>query len=184
MRITKVYTKQGDDGRTQLVSGKRVWKDSYRIEAYGTVDELNSLIGVCRSFCDDTEVDALLKRIQNDLFVVGADLATPSSLKDALRLSQERISWLEQTIDELNPKLAPLKDFVLPSGSKLASFLHLARTVCRRAERRVVSLMKCEDANPNVLVYLNRLSDLLFVLARYVNLKQGIEEELVDWHGK
>ncbi len=181
MRITRVYTRQGDDGRTQLVSGDRVWKDSTRVEAYGEVDELNSLIGFARSFIDDEKVDSMLREIQNDLFKVGADLATPLSFERAIRVSPEMVDKLEKWIDELNASLEPLKDFILPSGSKAGSLLHYARTVCRRAERRVVSLMKEEEINLPALKYLNRLSDLLFVLARYVNKLDGQKEDLVQW---
>ncbi len=181
MRITRVYTRQGDDGKTQLVSGDRVWKDSARVEAYGEVDELNSLIGFARSFIDNEKVDSMLREIQNDLFKVGADLATPMSFEKAIRVSSEMVDKLEKWIDELNASLEPLKDFILPSGSKAGSLLHYARTVCRRAERRVVSLMKEEEINPPALKYLNRLSDLLFVLARYVNKLDGQKEDLVQW---
>ncbi len=181
MRITRVYTRQGDDGKTQLVSGNRVWKDSSRVEAYGEVDELNSLIGFVRSFVEDEKVDSMLREIQNDLFRVGADLATPMDFDKAIRVSPDMVDKLERWIDELNSTLEPLKDFILPSGSKAGSLLHYARTVCRRAERRVVSLMRDEEINPPALRYLNRLSDLLFVLARYVNRLDGQGEDLVQW---
>ena len=181
MRITRVYTRQGDEGRTQLVSGERVWKDSARVEAYGEVDELNSLIGFARSFISYEEVDRILREVQNDLFKVGADLATPMDFDRAIRVSEEMVSRLERWIDEINGNLEPLKDFILPSGSKGGSLLHYARTVCRRAERKVITLMKAEEINKQAMVYLNRLSDLLFVLARYVNKLDGQEEELVKW---
>ena len=181
MRITRVYTRQGDEGKTQLVTGERVWKDSARVEAYGEVDELNSLIGFARSFISYEEVDRILREVQNDLFRVGADLATPMDFDRAIRVSKEMVSRLEKWIDGINENLEPLRDFILPSGSKGGSLLHYARTVCRRAERKVITLMREEEINKQAMVYLNRLSDLLFVLARYVNKLDGQEEELVRW---
>ncbi len=181
MRITRVYTRQGDDGRTQIVSGERVWKDSVRVEAYGEVDELNSLIGFARSYIGDGKADSILREVQNDLFKVGSDLATPMTFERAIRVSPDMVEKLEKWIDELNSTLEPLRDFILPSGSKAGALLHYARTVCRRAERRVVSLMKEEEVNPSALKYVNRLSDLLFVMARYVNRLDGEKEDLVQW---
>ncbi len=181
MRITRVYTRQGDDGRTQIVSGERVWKDSVRVEAYGEVDELNSLIGFARSYVGDKRADSILREVQNDLFKVGSDLATPMTFERAVRVSPDMVEKLEKWIDELNSTLEPLRDFILPSGSKAGALLHYARTVCRRAERRVVSLMKEEEVNPSALKYINRLSDLLFVMARYVNRLDGEKEDLVQW---
>ncbi len=181
MRITRVYTKQGDDGKTQLVSGERVYKDSSRVWAYGDVDELNSFIGYLRIKLNNTEIDEKLKVIQNDLFIIGADLATPLSFEKALRLSEEKIKIIENWIDEYNSKLEPLKDFILPYGNEIISLCHICRTICRRAERSVVRLMKEEEINKNVLIYLNRLSDFLFVLARYIARLENVNENFVEW---
>ncbi|MEO0151208.1 MAG: cob(I)yrinic acid a,c-diamide adenosyltransferase [candidate division WOR-3 bacterium] len=181
MRITKVYTKQGDDGKTQLVDGSRVYKDSSRVWAYGDVDELNSFIGYLRSILKNQEIDEKLKIIQNDLFIIGADLATPLTFQKALRLNEEKIKIIENWIDEYNQHLEPLKDFIIPYGNEKVSLCHICRTVCRRAERSVVKLMKEEEINKNVLIYLNRLSDFFFVLARYIAKIENINEEFVSW---
>ena len=167
----KIYTKTGDKGETSLFGGKRVPKDSLRIEAYGTVDELNSIIGVCRSLTPAKEIDSILEEIQNDLFTLGADLATPqdSQSKAVKRIQASDTSRLEQHIDAVEPKLEPLKSFILPGGSQLAALLHFARTVCRRAERVVVHLSRTEQIGEQPVIYLNRLSDLLFVLTRLAN---------------
>jgi cob(I)alamin adenosyltransferase len=180
MRITKVYTRTGDKGETSLVGGKRVAKDSTRVEAYGDVDELNSLLGFARTLLTDKEVDAILSRIQNELFIVGADLASPLELK-APRIEQESIARLEQTIDKFNREVPPLREFILPGGKSEGAALHLARTVARRAERKVIRLGKEEPINPYVIVYLNRLSDLLFVLARITNRRTGTPEQEVTF---
>ena len=174
----KIYTKTGDKGETSLFGGKRVGKDTLRIEAYGTVDELNSLLGVCRSLNTAKEVDAILEQIQNDLFTLGADLATPqdSKAKAVKRISTSDTSRLEQHIDKIDPTLEPLKHFVLPGGSRTASMLHFARTVCRRAERLVVQLAREETIGEEPVIYLNRLSDLLFVLVRWVNTISNMHE--------
>lgn len=172
----KIYTKTGDDGETGLFGGPRVSKDSPRIEAYGTVDELNSVLGVVRAQLAAGDVDALLCQIQNDLFALGAQLATPDPAAHQTALVGARqIAALESAIDRYEEQLEPLKQFVLPGGTPAAANLHLARTVCRRAERRVVTLVR-ESSEPiaaEVVVYLNRLSDLLFVLARAVNRTAG-----------
>ncbi|MCX7947116.1 MAG: cob(I)yrinic acid a,c-diamide adenosyltransferase [candidate division WOR-3 bacterium] len=182
MRITKVYTKQGDNGLTQLVDGSRVYKDSARVSAYGDVDELNSFIGYLRIKVKEyKEIDEKLKTIQNDLFIIGSDLATPMSFEKTFRIEEGKIKILENWIDEYNEKLEPLKDFILPYGNEKVSLFHICRTITRRAERNVVRLMKEEEVNKNVLVYLNRLSDLFFVLARYVAKLDNIEEEYVSW---
>ena len=166
----KIYTKTGDTGKTSLFGGKRVPKDTLRIEAYGTVDELNSILGVCRSMNTAKEVDAVFEEIQNDLFTLGADLATPSDTKKKVkRISPPDVSRLEQHIDAIQPNLAPLASFILPGGNRSASMVHLARTVCRRAERLVVRLSREETIGEHDIVYLNRLSDLLFVVARWIN---------------
>ena len=182
-RIMKIYTKTGDRGDTSLLGGQRVPKDALRIEAYGTVDELNSAIGVVRADLDDPEIDRILEEIQNGLFELGADLATPRSVeKSKIRRIEERdVQGLEKVLDSLDEHLRPLRSFILPGGSPVAARLHCARTVCRRAERVVVRLSRNEDIGEVVMVYLNRLSDLLFVLARAVNQRSGIGE--VKWRG-
>lgn len=166
----KIYTKTGDKGETSLFGGKRVLKDDPRIEAYGTVDELNSMLGLIRSENTDPELDRVLLAVQHRLFNLGADLATPmSTQKQIRRISGGDISGLEMEIDRLDGMLTPLTAFVLPAGSTIAAGLHVARTICRRAERRVVHLSREEEVGGHVSVYLNRLSDLLFVMARYAN---------------
>ncbi len=174
----KIYTKTGDDGTTSLYGGKRVAKSNLRIDAYGTVDELNSVLGICRSLEPPKKVDIILKRIQNQLFNLGADLATPISKKDSLnfRINSDDIKFLEISIDKYDAENKPLKKFILPAGSIVSTYLHFARTVCRRAERLVVKLAGKETINKNTIVYLNRLSDLLFVMARWVNKKNKIRE--------
>ena len=166
--LSRIYTRAGDGGETGLGDGKRVSKCSARVIAYGEVDELNAALGLAA--CHASAAAALLRTIQNDLFDVGADLCVPPAGNEAaLRIRPEQAGRLEREIDGLNERLQPLRSFVLPGGSPAAGWLHLARTVCRRAERSVVALMQSETVNPNVLVYLNRLSDLLFVLARVAN---------------
>jgi cob(I)alamin adenosyltransferase len=180
----KIYTKTGDEGKTSLFGGTRVSKDTSRIEAYGSVDELNSQIGVIRSMTPPTEIDRVLDHVQQQLFVLGADLATPRKRAgtDVNRIDNSHIEFLEQSIDRLEPALQPLRRFVLPTGSQTASVLHVARTVCRRAERRVVQLSKKNRVGPMPIVYLNRLSALLFIMARYVNKHDGIED--VQWNSR
>lgn len=174
----KIYTKTGDKGETALFGGQRVPKESLRIETYGTVDELNSVIGIVGSLTPKKEIEAILERIQHDLFVLGADLATPlTKTSDKIsRVQQSHVEQLERSIDLLEPKLQPLKVFILPGGSSVAAHLHFARTVCRRAERLTAKLSREEELGPAPLVYLNRLSDLLFVLARYANHLDGVGE--------
>ena len=170
--LSKIYTKTGDDGTTSLGDGTRVSKDVLRIEAYGTVDELNAVLGLLSTVTDEPTT-AMLRGISNDLFDLGADLAKPPKEHErpgsALRMTNAHVQKLEHEIDERNKDLAPLTSFVLPGGSQASSWCHLARTVCRRAERRVVTLTKAEAINPTVPIYLNRLSDLLFVLSRQFN---------------
>ncbi len=177
----KIYTKTGDKGETGLFGGKRVPKDALRIEAYGAVDELNSIIGVIRALRPKKKIDVVLQTIQQDLFVLGADLAAPDHTKSSSipRITHSDSTSLEKVIDALEVSLAPLKAFVLPGGTVVASHLHLARTVCRRAERSVVRLSRSEDVGEAVIVYLNRLSDLLFVLARFANRLEKKKE--VQW---
>lgn len=170
----KIYTKTGDDGQTGLFGGGRVRKDALRITAFGEVDELNALLGVARAETLPAAIDALLERVQNELFDLGAELATPEPERFTFRkLGPAATLALEQAIDAHEAELEPLKQFILPGGSRAAALLHLARTVCRRAERRVVSLTAAETVSPELIVYLNRLSDLLFVLARAANRQAG-----------
>ena len=176
IKLNKIYTKTGDGGDTALGDGERVLKDSLRVSAYGNVDELNASIGIITLYAN-TELKRKLKNIQNDLFDIGADLCVPISEKnkDRLRLSTNQIETLELEIDEMNSILEPLNSFVLPGGCKSATFLHMARTICRRAERSVVSLRSQEQINDNTLVYLNRLSDWLFVASRVENQENSSE---------
>jgi cob(I)alamin adenosyltransferase len=171
--LSRIYTKSGDRGETGLGDGTRVSKDAPRVEAYGQVDELNAVLGLVVANCPDCPEAALLRGIQNDLFDVGADLCVPPTQQEeagkALRVTAAQAERLEKAIDRLNENLQPLNSFVLPGGTPAAAFLHLARTVSRRAERAVVTLMRTETVNPQVLIYLNRLSDFLFVLARVAN---------------
>ena len=175
--LNKIYTKTGDDGTTALGSGERRPKYDLRIEAYGTVDETNSVVGLVRLALAgvDAEVDAILGRIQNDLFDLGADLATPETDKDLgyepLRITDGQVTALENAIDLLNADLKPLRSFVLPGGTPAATYLHLARTVSRRAERLMVHLAAEERINPAATRYMNRLSDFFFVASRYLNDK-------------
>ncbi len=180
---TKIYTKTGDDGTTGLFGGGRVRKDSARIDAYGNVDELDSVIGLCRAVSGNDWIDPLLQEIQNNLFVLGADLATPLDTRSNYnipRIAVDDAKRLEAAIDEHTAALPPLKHFIHPGGSELASRLHLARTVCRRAERSVVHLAAQEEIGKFDLIYLNRLSDLLFTLARRANQIAGVKD--VEWN--
>ncbi|MCL6607279.1 MAG: cob(I)yrinic acid a,c-diamide adenosyltransferase [Geminicoccaceae bacterium] len=170
--LSRIYTRGGDEGRTSLGDGARVAKHSPRVEAYGTVDEANAAIGLARLHTTG-EADAMLARIQNDLFDLGADLCRPGAdVQDGrLRVIDSQVARLEREIDAMNAELAPLRSFVLPGGTPASAFLHLARTVVRRAERLVVALAENEAVNPAAIRYLNRLSDHLFVLARHLNDK-------------
>ena len=179
-RITKVYTKTGDEGLTSLISGVRVSKSSPRVEAYGDVDELNAVLGLARNHVRDEELGAMLIEIQNDLFIIGADLASPPEI-EVPRIGENRVGELEAQIDKLLQELEPLKEFILPGGSEGGSYLHLSRTVSRRAERRIVRLMEVEELNQNTLKYMNRLSDLLFVMARIENKRSGFEESFTEF---
>ena len=177
VQLTRIYTRGGDKGSTSLGSGKRVKKHDLRVTAYGTVDEANAAVGVARLHTAGKElggdIDVMLNRIQNDLFDLGADLCQPEDPKDypPLRVVEAQVERLEQEIDRLNAELQPLKSFVLSGGTPAAAYLHLARTIARRAERDITALMEHEEINPAALRYINRLSDLLFVMARYVNDK-------------
>jgi cob(I)alamin adenosyltransferase len=179
----KIYTKTGDDGTTGLYGGGRVRKDHSRVEAYGAVDELNAALGLVRAESPPAEIDELLARIQNELFDLGAELATPQPAARGLTVAGHReIGALESAIDRFESNLAPLKTFILPAGTRAAAALHLGRTICRRAERRVVTLAaeSSENTSTQLIVYLNRLGDLLFVLARAVNASAGQTD--VEWH--
>jgi cob(I)alamin adenosyltransferase len=180
MRISKVYTKSGDSGETSLVDGSRVSKADLRVAAYGDVDELNSLLGVARIDTADEEFDQVLGRIQNELFIVGADLATPAGT-NVPRVGDPLVAGLEQAIDLFNSQLEPLREFILPGGGRLGATLHLARTVARRAERAIVALAAREEINLAALQYINRLSDLLFVMARLANKREGANEQMADF---
>jgi len=180
MRINRVYTRTGDTGQTSLVGGARVSKSSARVDAYGEVDELNSVIGIARARTTDPQIDKVLGVIQNDLFTLGADLASPSDVS-VPRIEESFITKIEQFADEFLSELEPLKEFILPGGVDAGAALHLARTVARRAERRVVALSEAEQLNPETIVYLNRLSDLLFILARVINHRSGVPERMTDF---
>lgn len=180
----KIYTKQGDKGQSVLFDGKRVPKDHPRLETYGTVDELNSHLGLAAAGCADAGLKDLLVKLQAQLFELGADLATPLGSPNegrVRRINPNHISFLEEQIDEATAELAPLKRFILPGGGVTAARLHVARTVCRRAERLLVALMHAPDAplTDSPLIYLNRLSDLLFTLARLANKREGLAD--VEW---
>ncbi len=171
VRLTRIYTRGGDAGETSLGDGTRVPKLDCRIAAFGTVDELNSLIGVALAGEVSAEIRPVLKRVQNELFDVGADVSVPFGVGDGrLRVSQEQIDALEADCDRFNAELPELKSFVLPGGSEAAARIHVARAVCRRAERAVLDAAEQVELNPLVPIYLNRLSDLLFILARTANL--------------
>jgi cob(I)alamin adenosyltransferase len=174
MRLSKIYTRTGDKGTTRLAEGTEVSKDNQYVEAYGEVDELNSAIGMAISLGPDHEVGATLEAIQHRLFDLGGELASAGSIDPLIQ--NDAVLELENSIDSLNDQLSPLEEFVLPGGAKTASALHLARSICRRSERRVVSLAATEPINPSIVVYLNRLSDLLFVMARIENLRKDHPE--------
>lgn len=176
VRLTRIYTRAGDGGVTSLGEGTRVSKSDAHVEAYGSVDELNAAVGLVIAATPADEMRTWLERIQNDLFDLGADLAVPleETERERLRVQSAQTDWLEQLCDLVNSGLEPLRSFVLPGGSELGARLHLARSICRRAERRVVDLSEHAEVNPNVLAYLNRLGDLLFILARAAN-SEGTE---------
>ena len=172
VKLNKIYTRTGDDGETSLVNGMRVSKHARRPSAFGEVDEANSVIGLARLHCKSESreaADAMLSRIQNDLFDLGADLATPDTGETALRVTSLQVARLETEIDMMNADLEPLNSFILPGGSDVSAWLHLARTVARRAERQMTELASEEVVNEDAMQYINRLSDHLFVLARNLN---------------
>ncbi len=175
-RLSKIYTRTGDDGTTGLGDGSRTQKDSLRVEAYGTVDELNSTIGLLIAHLDHAELSSVLLDVQHDLFDLGGELCMP----DTELIKDRHIERLERELDRINAELPALKDFILPGGSVAAAQAHQARTLCRRTERRVIALARHEPVNEPVIRYLNRLSDLLFVLARYVARASGAGEVLWD----
>ena len=182
-RITRVYTRTGDDGTTGLGGGERVPKDSLRIEAYGTVDELNSQIGVALAIGLNDAISAPLSKIQNDLFHLGSDLCIREEDKKRVAvpgIEGRHVDALEKLMDRLSEELSPLENFILPGGCPGAAALHVARTVCRRAERRVLALSRQEAVGPFTVTYLNRLSDALFVMARYENKRRGRPDVLWD----
>jgi cob(I)alamin adenosyltransferase len=184
-RITKIYTRTGDDGTTALGTTRRVSKDDLRIEAYGTVDELNAMLGLALSYGLDQKLAEAVPNIQNELLHLGSDMAFPPEDKKKFnvpRIEERHIEAMEKLIDELNEIVGPLKNFILPGGSQGAAALQVARTICRRAERRAVSLANEQEVNPLNLHYLNRLSDALFVMGRYENKQKDIEEPLWDSH--
>ncbi len=179
----KIYTKTGDKGETGLFDGTRVPKDATRVDAYGAVDELNAVLGAALAFVDDAEIADVLRQVQRDLFAVGARLADPRLTREGKsekdRFEPERVTRLEEIIDRFEAGLPPLRRFILPGGSQAGALLHLARTVCRRAERRIVTLAREVAIPPVVITYVNRLSDLLFVLARAANHRARAEE--IPW---
>lgn len=171
VQLTRIYTKGGDKGKTSLGSGQRVMKCSEIIQAIGDVDETNSYIGIVRYHCENSEIDQALTQIQNDLFDLGADLCMPENQENALRIMASQVDWLENKIDLYNAELSDLKSFVLPGGNEVAAHVYVVRAICRRAERSAVAVQEKEGISPLAVKYLNRLSDLLFVLGRYLNDK-------------
>ena len=172
----KIYTKTGDEGKTSLFDNSRVWKSDQRIMSYGAVDELNSSLGIALSLELDHEIKDILIKLQNDLFIVGSDLANPDMSDQKIRTTNEMITFLEQKIDLLVPQLEPLTSFILPGGTLLASIMHLSRTIARRAETHVIALSQNEEINKDVAIYLNRLSDLMFIMARAINQRKNISD--------
>jgi cob(I)alamin adenosyltransferase len=188
VRITKVYTRGGDKGETSLVGGKRVPKDSLRIDAYGTIDELNSIVGLARVFNEENLdageahqfLDGVLCQVQDELFDLGSELATPPEFfqEGMYRVSEKEIERIEKLIDRCQKDLEPLKSFILPGGGRVGAYLHQCRTVCRRAEREILRLSRAEEINHSVIKYTNRLSDLFFVLSRWISKQTGEQEYL------
>ena len=188
IRITRVYTRTGDDGMTALVGGKRVPKDAARIEAYGTVDELNAVVGLVRAWNEEGKgqrelhlrLDAMLQEIQQELFDLGSELATPEDFtyEGMHRMGEEEVTRIERVIDDCQEELEPLKSFILPGGGRISAQLHQCRTVCRRAEREILGLSRIENVGEWPLRYVNRLSDLFFVLGRWVGKNLGETEYL------
>lgn len=182
--MMKIYTGFGDEGDTALFGGETVRKNNIRVEMYGTLDELNSIIGLLRNKNSDVQIENILKNIQSEIFIYGSEIATPQAAERESfteRISEKQAVVLEQAIDLLSEKLPPIKKFVLPGGSEASCYAHLARTVCRRAERVLIRLSEEIEVRGSLIVYLNRLSDLLFTIARYQNKLQNIEDVL--WEG-
>ena len=188
IRITRVYTRTGDDGMTALVGGKRVPKDAARIEAYGTIDELNAVVGLARAWNEEgrgerelhLKLDAMLQEIQQELFDLGSELAAPEDFtyEGMHRMGEDEVARIERVIDECQKEMEPLKSFILPGGGRISAQLHQCRTVCRRAEREILRLSRVEDIGEWPLRYVNRLSDLFFVLGRWVGRNLGETEYL------
>jgi len=174
--MVKIYTKTGDDGSTGLIGGNRIRKSNPRIIAYGTVDELNSSLGIVLSLKLDTDIADLLTKIQNDLFVVGADLANPDLKNASNRVTDDMVEFLESNIDKLEKELNPISYFILPGGDQIASQVHMARAISRRAETSIVYLAEIDDINKTCKIYINRLADLLFVIARIINKRKMIKD--------
>ena len=172
----KIYTKTGDDGKTSLFDNSRVWKSHERIVSYGAIDELNSAVGIAISMDLDHQLKEILVRIQNELFIVGSDLANPNMSDTKIRTTENMILSLENDIDTFESELSELTNFILPGGTLMSSILHLSRTIARRAETHVIALSQKEEINKIAVVYLNRLSDLLFVLARVLNKRKNIDD--------
>ena len=172
----KIYTKTGDDGKTSLFDNSRVWKSHERIVSYGVIDELNSAVGIAISMDLDHQLKEILVRIQNELFIVGSDLANPNMSDTKIRTTENMILSLENDIDTFESELSELTNFILPGGTLMSSILHLSRTITRRAETHVIALSQKEEINKIAIVYLNRLSDLLFVLARVLNKRKNIDD--------
>ena len=172
----KIYTKTGDDGKTSLFDNSRVWKSHDRIVSYGAIDELNSAVGIAISMDLDHQLKEILVRIQNELFTVGSDLANPNMSDTKIRTTENMILSLENDIDTFESELSELTNFILPGGTLMSSILHLSRTIARRAETHVIALSQKEEINKIAIVYLNRLSDLLFVLARVLNKRKNIDD--------
>jgi len=174
MRLTNIYTRTGDKGKTRLANGEEVSKDSLRVAAYGDVDELNSIVGLVLTQNPDEQLAQVLSTIQHTLFDLGGELASAGMIESLI--SHQNIKDLEQNIDQMNADLPPLEEFILPGGTSSAATLHLARTVCRRAERSVITLDNTEALAPEIIQYINRLSDLFFVMARFENHRKGNQE--------
>jgi cob(I)alamin adenosyltransferase len=180
--VARIYTRTGDKGETGLMGGARVPKDSVRVQAYGNIDELNSVLGLVRSFLIDKELDLLVGELQSDLFLIGAELAMTENGGNDAHITSERVLELERIIDMYQVQLPPLKAFILPGGGNAGAGLHFARAVARRAERKIITLKKSEKISDQLVPYINRLSDLLFVLARVANNREHKTE--VQWHIK
>jgi cob(I)alamin adenosyltransferase len=176
----RIYTKFGDKGNTSLLGGTAILKSDPRLEAYGSVDELNAVLGIVISFSENGVLTESITRMQSDLFIIGAELSSKGA--KVRQISLKRVSDMEAEIDKIEADLPPIHHFIFPGGSKTASLLHLARTVCRRAERAIVALSQKEKVNPDIIVYMNRVGDLLFVLGRYENYKKKVPD--VTWKGR